>query len=553
MKPALAKSTRLCLALAAAFCAAPDAFRASEAAEQAALVPAATVSQDTVAQNIDAMLDRELGRSPAASDSVDDQGFIRRATQDLIGELPTPDEVTAFGLDPSVDKRALLVDRLLADERFGRHWGRYFRDVILYRRTDERALIAAPALTDFLAGQFNTGIGWDRTARAMITATGDVRENGETGLIMAQMGQAPEIAAETARIFLGIQIQCAQCHDHPTDRWKRTQFHELAAFFPRVAIRPKRDGDTRSFVVVSRDAGGRPRPDGKPRNTTEHYMPDLNDPAAQGTLMQPVFFVTGQQLEPGAKDVDRRTALADWITERQNRWFARAFVNRLWFELVGQGFYDPIDDLGPARTATAPQTLDLLAGAFVEQGYDVKWLLRTITATAAYQRDGRAQHDGKASDVACACPQPLRADQVFDALLVALGIDESRFNPPGPPRPAGRRGPRSEFDRTFGFDPSTPRDEVGASIPQALLLMNSPLVNRAIDAKASGNVLSALLELHDDEEIVSELYLRCLAREPRAEESAACLAYVGRVGNRDEAFEDIFWALVNTTEFTQRR
>jgi len=261
-------------------------------------------SSAEVARQVDASLDVELSGQAVPSPTAriaDDETFLRRASQDLVGELPTPEEVTAFVLDRSADKRAKLVDRLLANSGFGQNWARYFRDVILYRRTDERALLVGPSMVTFLANQFNKGVGWDMIARAFITAQGDVREQGDTGLIMAQMGQAPEIAAETARIFLGVQIQCAQCHDHPTDRWKRTQFHELAAFFPRLAIRPLRDGERRSFEVVSRDfAGGRPRNNGKPRGPTEHYMPDLNDPTAKGTLMQPVFFVSGQKLAPGA-------------------------------------------------------------------------------------------------------------------------------------------------------------------------------------------------------------------------------------------------------------
>ncbi|HEY1602789.1 MAG TPA: DUF1549 domain-containing protein [Pirellulales bacterium] len=521
-----------------------------------------------LARQVDSTLAAELLVNVAATEPVgnvsppnvaaltDDETFLRRVSQDLVGELPSPEEITSFVLDPSSDKRAQIVDRLLADARFGRNWGQYFRDVILYRRTDERVLRTGPAIVKFLAEQLSGEARWDQIARAFITARGDVRDNGHTGLIMAQMAQAPEIAAETARIFLGVQIQCAQCHDHKTDRWKRQQFHELAAFFPRIAIRAVKEGDKRvSFEVVSRDGAPRRPKDGKARGNVEHYMPDLDDPSAQGTLMQPVFFLSGEQLAVGTTDVDRRTALADWITGKKNPWFGRAFVNRIWAELVGHGFYEPVDDMGPDRTAAAPRTLDLLTQAFVDHNYDVKWLMRTIMATQAYQQVSHSRRDDASTPSAASCPQPLRADQIFDALAAALAIDEPKQGPraqAGKQRPP--RNPRFEFDRAFGYDPSAERDEVSASIPQALLMMNSPLLQRAINAKSAGAVLDKLLAQNsDDENVTTELYLRCLAREPKPAEMAECLSYVRSIDDRGEAFEDVLWALINSTEFTHRK
>lgn len=514
-----------------------------------------------LAKRVDAALALELpgqAGSPHEVKLSDDETFLRRVSLDLVGDLPTPEEVTAFVLDPSPDKRAKAVDRLLANERFGQNWARYFRDVILYRRTDERALLVGPAVVEFLTKELNRDTGWDKIATAFITAKGDVREEGATGLIMAQMGQAAEIAAETARIFLGVQIQCAQCHDHPTDRWKRKQFHELAAFFPRIAIRRIPDKEKRSFEVVSRDFAGKRGPkDGKPRGTAEHYMPDLNDPSAEGTMMQPVFFVTGKKLQTGTKDAQRRESLAEWITAKSEPWFARAFVNRIWAELVGEGFYEPIDDLGPDRKPSAPNTVDMLSKAFAASGYDVKWLMRAITDTEAYQRESRTRREGEGTPFVANCPQPLRADQVYDVLtgaLALLDMEPPRPNRPGGGGPPGLRGPRGEFSRTFGFDPSLPRDEVAASIPQALLLMNSPVVNRAINGRNAATVLGKLLaEKNDDETVATELYLRCLAREPRPEELTACLKHVKESGDRAEAFEDVLWALVNSTEFLHRR
>ena len=155
-----------------------------------------------------------------------------------------------------------MVDRLLADKQFGQNWARYWRDVIFYRRKEERALLAAPAFNVWLADALNQNVHWDQIAKAIITATGDVRENGATALIMAQSADPNDTAAEVSRIFLGIQIQCAQCHNHPTDHWKREQFHQFAAFFPRIGIRPDRGGDKKSFDVVSINRPGQKRSPG---------------------------------------------------------------------------------------------------------------------------------------------------------------------------------------------------------------------------------------------------------------------------------------------------
>jgi hypothetical protein len=176
---------------------------------------------------------------------VADETFLRRISLDIVGRNPTPVEILDFVLDVDPEKRSKTVARLLDDPRYGENWAGYWRDAIMYRRSEDRALLASAALEGFLKEQFNRNAPWSEIVAAFITAEGDVREEGATGLIMAQGGKPEETTAEVARLFLGIQIQCAQCHDHPTDRWKRDEFHQLTAFFPRVAVRPKRDGEQR--------------------------------------------------------------------------------------------------------------------------------------------------------------------------------------------------------------------------------------------------------------------------------------------------------------------
>lgn len=292
-------------------------------------------------------------------------------------------------------------------------------------------------------------------------------------------------------------------------------------------------------------------------------MPDLKDPSSKGTLMTPVFFLTGQRLPRGESDQQRREQVAGWMTAKSNPWFAKAFVNRIWAELVGEGFYEPVDDLGPDRTPSAPQTIDYLAGEFTARDYDVKWLFRTITATDAYQRESRPRRNPDQVPFTANCSQRLRSDQIFDMLTDALGSPAggqgSRAGGPGKNKPAPgqgrpRAGARALFAAVFGYDPSDRRDEISGTIPQALALMNSPQVNRAINGGRPQTDLGRLLaSTGDDDDVTVELYLRCLGREPNDNELAVVRDYLRSTGDRVTAFEDVFWALINSTEFLHRR
>ncbi len=162
-------------------------------------------------------------------------------------------------------------------------------------------------MTNWLSDAFNRNVHWNQIGRKFVTATGGVSEEGSTAIILAQMADPSDTTAEMSRILLGIQIQCAQCHDHPSDHWKREQFHQLAAFFPRIGLRPGTPGDPRSLAVVSLNRPRQKRVAGQPEDATlEHFMPDLNHPEAPGQQMRPVFFVTDQELDLGLDDLERQ-------------------------------------------------------------------------------------------------------------------------------------------------------------------------------------------------------------------------------------------------------
>ncbi len=533
---------------------------ASCLAENAKIATTSETSTDNrpsiVAKRLDELIEEEVWSSlpadarkpaPPANDYV----FLRRATLDVIGHPPTAGEITRFVLDPSEGKRAERIDQLLENEWYGDNWARYWRDVVMFRRIDDRARAAFESFREYLAEEFNANRSWATIATELITAEGDVRENGNTGIVMAQLGRPEETVAELSRVLLGVQIQCAQCHDHPFDHWEREQFHELAAFFPRVAARPNRSADMRSFVVSGSDRQRR-RPNkggNRYQGTLEHYMPDLADPAAKGELMTPRFFLSGEALEEGATDRERREFLAQQFTSTSNPWFAKSLVNRIWTELVGSGFFDAVDDIGPDRICHAPRTLDYLSQSFEESGHDLKWLFATIMRTDAYGRESRTRPSLPELTLLSNHPSRLRSDQLFNAITLALDLPKPATR--GRRTAYGPRSPRNLFAASFGFDPSMPATEVQGSVPQALQMMNSRLVDGLISFRRKKG-LSELARSGDDKEVVTELYLRCVSRPPTPSEMRTARRAVHRAGNRLEGLEDVLWALLNSSEFRYR-
>ena len=482
-----------------------------------------------------------------------DEEFIRRVFLDLTGTLPSVAEVEKFAASKDPRKRAELIDRLLAGDAFPRHWARSWRAVVAARGTNNIARRLGGPFETWLAEQLQANRSWADITRDIITAQGELRfdpraeqQSGATYFLLLHTGPEAinERAAETSRVFLGIQIQCAQCHDHPSDIWKREQFHQFAAYFARVRDRLVREEDR--FVGIALFA--------LPRG--EHFMPDPENPR-RGTPMSPRF-LTGEALRPGTPDADRRKALADLITSKDNYWFAAAFVNRTWGELMGQSFYQPVDNLGPLQEATFPEVLLRLAAAFQASGYDIRGLYRTIMNSQTYQRKIRLGDDpGAHVRFAGAYPSRLRADSLWESLVAVLGPmpgGRPGFGPPGGgPGGFNRFGLRGVFMETFDFDPSTKADEVEGSVPQALLLMNNPQIHARI--RATGDTLLArVLRAHaNDAEAVKAVYMHALARKPSERELAVCLDYIKKVGRRAEAFEDILWSLINSTEFQTRR
>lgn len=586
----------------------------------------------SVAAKLDSLVQADLRSQRVSTAGVArEEDFIRRATFDLVGRVPTPEEIMAYEQWKSTQRRDDLVDQLVATDEFADNVARYWRDVLLERATQAQyQRMAEQSFVTWMSEQIRAGYGWDKIASEMIAATGTLPEDGSTALIFLQNADPVEVAAETSRVFLGVQLQCAQCHDHPYEDWTRQQFHELAAFFPRVRVQRYEEGEEVRYGIVSNDppAPEQPAEPRRPANPFaqyepnflltaydldknrkldatelggselgqalsrvdrnndgmmdleeltaglrvterrvprrgEHLMPDLKAPELPGDMIDPKLFTNGKSPEPFSADQVRRGWLAEQITHPDNPWFARTFVNRVWNELMGKGFYDRPDDLTKDEPDEFAEALETLTEAFVDSGYDIRWLYRTVARTKTYQRAVRTYRPwSNTAAFASAMPVRLRADALFSSLETifyggqsALLKQFSRMTAPGGSmmESANLEGPREQFRRLFHYDPSTPQDELLGSVPQALFMMNSPMLDRLIKAQRGTPFAAVIATTRSNPEAVTQCYLLALGRRPSRDELNTCMQYMAAVGDRREALEDILWSLLNSSEFLTRR
>ena len=494
-------------------------------------------------KELDALVTAELGDEPV-TEVMDDEAFLRRATLDLIGKQPTPEELQAFAKDKSPTKRAEVIERLLASTDFGKNWANYWTDTISYRvPPPELTFLIYDPFKQWLADHLNQGTAWDQITREILTATGKVGETPAATFVGYHQANPTRLAAETARIFLGQQIRCAECHDHPFDHWKREEFHQLTAFFARTQAKlPWNDG---TAVVVS------------DRGKGEYIMPNAEDPKKKGTVMTPVF-LQDPRLPEGAADLERRQALAQLITSPNNPWFAQSYVNRIWARLMGRGFYEPVDDMADHQAPLLPQVHQALSNSFTAHGFDVKHVFRVVMKSQAYQRR-LSQTPADVEPFTSGNTAYLRGDEVFDSLVSAIGLPnvvgekkkptaDIRFPPPP-------KSTRELVAEVFGYDPSLAKLDIPRTMSQAMMMMNNDQINAQLDTKPESQTQLAKLvsEMKDDRQLVIRLYQNTLGRQPSERELDLCLQHMESVGDRRAAVEDLQWSLLNSAEFTTRK
>ena len=490
---------------------------------------------------LDGLMDKYVG-GITQSQPISDEAFLRRLTLDLIGRQPKREEMESFLADERAEKRSQAIERLLASPEFGTNWANYWSDVISYRTPQpELTFLSYTSFKRWLAERFNQNAGWDETTYAMITAIGKVGDNPAATYVGFHQGDKSRLAAETTRVFLSTQIQCAECHDHKFVDMPQETFHHVAAFFVRVNTKlPWNDSDA---IIVSSKADG------------EHKMPGGK------SEMQPIAFAE-RKVDLGKSDVDRRTELADWIVGPENPWFAKAMTNRIWARMLGRGFSEPVDEIGELGDRVLPEVHSAVAEHFVASGFDMKNVFRLVANSKAYQRVLRDPDKSNKDDVkpfAVIAAGRLRGDEVFNSL--AVGIALPNVTPPPTPATDAVRFPpppkstRDLVNDAFGFDPSSDAGNVSRTMQQAMLLMNNEQIQKQIDASpGSGTMLSSLAAAEsDDAKAITRLYENVLARKPTGEEIGIAKKHIASLGDRKEAYEDLLWSMVNSAEFLSRR
>lgn len=498
------------------------------------------LSEREMAVRVDAHLAEVWNREQVQpAPPADDAEFLRRAWLDLCGIIPPLNDadgisgVRNFFESTAPDKRTRLIERLLAKPTHATHFASIWKDVLLPTDANVQQLGGDALFQSWLRGQFADNVPYDRLASDLLLAKGPANQSGPALFYLALQLKPEELAANTSRVFLGTQIQCAQCHDHPFDHWKKKDFWGYAAFFARL-LRPGEGlRQPMAFQVLDSERGDVTIP-----GTTEVVLPQFlgGDTSAD---------------EPGT---ERRERLVKWLTSRENPYFARAAVNRVWALLFGRGLVHPVDDFGKHNEASHPALLDELAAYFVETGYDANRLIRVLAQTRAYQLSSRstAGGDDRGELFARMAIKSLSAEQLYDCLIEAMRRRQTVVA--GGARFASIQGfdpVRQTFLARFRA-PGQGATEYEGGIPLALTLMNGATIRQATDLSQSDLLVALDAPFFSTEERVEVLFLSTLSRPPSSQEREQFVSYVDRAqrgaGSR-QALSDILWALLNTAEF----
>ncbi|HEY4308233.1 MAG TPA: DUF1549 domain-containing protein [Pirellulales bacterium] len=505
---------------------------AGEAASCDPVAPARPRDSRQMTARIDQLLAADWAaaaiKPPAAAD---DATFLRRVSLDLVGVVPTVGEVRAFLADRDPQKRARLIDRLLASHLHPDHLATTWRNMMVPRGAGVDEFDAQAGLQNWLQAQFAKNQRYDQLVADLMVASGGSQEG--PGLFYTAFDLKPEeLAANTSRIFLGVQMECAQCHDHPFDRWTQGDFWSYAAFFARIG----RGGDMqmgRGARLVDKETG-------------EVMLPGT------GTVVGPRY---PRGDTPSRDDTGtRREQLGIWMVSRDNPFVAPAAVNRAWAHLFGRGLVEPVDDLSERNPPSHPEVFRELSAYFIETSFDLRNLVRTLANTQAYQAASVTGEDDPPADAfAWMLVKTLTPEQFYDSLmrssLSATGISN-----------APTRQNLGSFDvarQTFVAkmqSPSASRLDYDAGVAQVLLLLNGPEVTSATSRPTSGLLAALDAPVLSDRERVEILFLATLAREPREQELLQSLARLTRAAadniERSTALGDILWALYNSAEFS---
>ncbi|WP_197440390.1 DUF1549 domain-containing protein [Polystyrenella longa] len=481
------------------------------------------------------------------SDIADDEEWLRRVYLDLTGRIPSTEEVRRFlGEKEEAPSRTQIIEELLSSDEYISNWTTVWTNLSIGRQTPRR--VSRRGMEKFYREAFARNRPWNEVVTDLILAEGHYEENGAVNYLLAQMTMRDEqvlLTAKTAKLFLGQQLQCVQCHNHPFNQWKQEQFWQFNSFFRQIdkIDHRKIDPDSGRRVddyseVVLRDFSG-----------PVHF--DRRDGLKQ--VAYPIF--NGESVNPDVT-TDRREGLTSLLAQGERPAIASAMVNRMWSHFFGYGFVNPVDDIGPHNHSAMPELFDRMADEFVKNNYDVKKLMNWIVNSKAYNLTSKFNPGNEFDDPAAGeTPlfskmylKSLEAEQLYDSLLVATRADA-----------AGRADYEEQLNRReqwlrqfvieFGNDEGTEATTFNGTIPQALMLMNGQLVRNAMSMEGE----SFLQQLKNNSKLkplekVNEVYLATLNRYPTSRERSA-LTKLFKGNPEEAALQDLLWALLNSNEF----
>ena len=490
--------------------------------------------KDAVAQNyIDELVHAKHKKLRITPSGVcDDQTFIRRAYLDITGKLPSPEEVKKFVDDSSGAKRQHLIDDLLGRKEFADLWVMKWAELLQIRsRNDEFSYKAALQYYNWLQDKMLNNVPINKIVQDLLTASGSNLKNAAASYYQIERDTL-KIAENTAQVFMGMRIQCAQCHNHPFDQWTMDDYYSFASFFPQVGR--KAGEDPRETIIYDRGDG------------------EVRHPVGNKSLKPK--FLGGEQPEI-KKEQTRREVLAKWIASPENTWFAKNLANIVWAHFMGKGIIDPVDDVRVSNPPSNPELLDALGAKFTEYGYDFKRLVRDICNSRTYQLSTRANDTNAQDDrnFAKASVRRQRAEVLLDCISQ---VTETKDKFQGLPR--GARAVEiadgntstyflTAFGRASRQSVCSCEVKTEPNLSQALHLLNGDTVNQKI--REGGLVKKLLKDGKQPPQVIEELYLRCFGRKPTSDEAEKLNKFLVDAKDPEPVLTDLFWALLNSKEF----
>jgi hypothetical protein len=480
---------------------------------------------------IDELVGRKLNQLRILPSGLcSDEEFLRRITIDITGQLPTEEEYQKFVFDSAPNKRAELIDRLLERKEFSEIWAMKFAELLMIKSTNQVSYKSAFLYNQWLTDKFARNVPLDEMVRELLASTGGTFSNPPTNYYQIERDTLKR-AENVAQVFMGIRTQCAQCHNHPLDRWTMNDYYGFAAFFCQLSS--KNGEDYREKIIFDRRSG-----------EVKHKV--------TGQTMKPKFLGGG---EPETAGKDRREVMAEWLTSPDNPYFSTSIANRVWAHFMGVGIVEPVDDIRVSNPPSNPELFQALGEKLAEYNFDFKQLVRDICNSHAYQRSAKPNDSNKSDtrNYAYANVRRIPAEMMLDCISQITNTRE-KFRG----LPVGARAVQIADGRTSTYFLDTfgraSRDTVCAceastdpSLSQALHLINGSATSGKI---AQGKVVEELLK--DDapvEKALDRLYIRCLSRYPTESERKELLKSISEAPSEKEGLEDVFWAILNGREF----